>query len=523
MDEGLGLTLSERDEDILVRFIGAIDEGLPQVSLMTREGWAIAACAVTTAGTLGRAWLDGKAVEHDGGTVLGAARERVLRTGISLAADVYSQMSASLSGRMPGQSASMGALIENPQGAVAKIATRSVQLRALGEYDATAAIAKLSQIMPPELTLEIMDGTTPALLGLRGTLAQVCPGAGFEVTQDEQARAEQVTAVPPHADEKVPDAPASGAGKSVHEKGSRIMDENTTARTETAKAEPIYAHVKVSPTDVKLTGKTSETKSGKTMHHAFFNLPRGTNVNDVDLTGYQIFTKLADFQRDKLAKGEPITLRFNEKYPVEVFRGFDEAGQRIDPMKVDPWKFCSAVKAATAARDANRENYVRINVAREDVHPYTKMNAETGERTDMARVTLPEGTFAPSGEDISGRNVFLRMSKFNAKDLEAGRDNISFSVFKDSHITAFAEKDSGEAGVSVGGADLSRAVAGAREAARANEGAVEAPEGSLAELEGAVRAGVSYSADEMARRDADFRLGINESTLMTAVPEDDAR
>ncbi len=272
----------------------------------------------------------------------------------------------------------------------------------------------------------------------------------------------------------------------------------------TENGEKRYARIKVPAEQVFLTSKVYETAKGTEMRGAFIHLPKGTAIDGQDLTGYEILERLADFQVDRVADGQDVTLRFDPNYPVSVFKGFAEDGTRKDEVKVNAYALCSAIKNVYAdgqdvtlrfdpnypvsvfkgfaedgtrkdevkvnayalcsaiknvyrAREENREKYCKISVPRSNVRPFERVDEATGEVVKKAAVKLPAGTTV-DGQDLGGRTVFLYMSKFNEKDMDNQRDFIRFSIRRDAGVNVVADKGTDIADVRVSAEALSGAV-----------------------------------------------------------------
>ena len=207
-----------------------------------------------------------------------------------------------------------------------------------------------------------------------------------------------------------------------------------------------------------------------------------------------ILERLADFQVDRVADGQDVTLRFDPNHPVSVFKGFADDGSRKDEVKVNAFALCTAIKNVYRAREENREKYCKISVPRSNVRPFERVDEATTGRLKKAAVKLPAGA-SVDGQDLGGRTVFLYMSKFNEKDMDNQRDFIRFSIRRDAGVNVVADKGTDIADVRVSAEALSGAVESAvqmagREASDSKEG--DYP--GLSELEGVARMGSEMSA-----------------------------
>lgn len=92
-------------------------------------------------------------------------------------------------------------------------------------------------------------------------------------------------------------------------------------------------------------------RSGRTWQKAIVNIPSGTRVNGVDLTGYSLDTFLRDFHMQDKVLGKPVTFSFPENENIALFRGSGD-GKRT--LEVKPWDLTKAVKAEREAYQAQR-------------------------------------------------------------------------------------------------------------------------------------------------------------------------
>lgn len=454
--------MGRADVELLERFIGEVDTGFDRLALTTREGWAIASTAVMAGCMLSDAWREDP------------TREAELRGGLRIAASIVSRMSESMSGRVTSNAVCMRELIDDPAAVIGRINARAAQLHTLGAYNDAVAVARLSSVLSPELTIALLDADGPAAARLRGLLDEAAPGAGFAVESEIEVNTPDKG-----------DAAAEIGGKGASEMSEQNMTENGEKR---------YARIKVPAEQVALTSKVYETAKGMEMRGAFIHLPKGTVIDGQDLTGYEILERLADFQVDRVADGQDVTLRFDPNHPVSVFKGFADDGSRKDEVKVNAFALCTAIKNVYRAREENREKYCKISVPRSNVRPFERVDEATGEVVKKAAVKLPAGTTV-DGQNLGGRTVFLYMSKFNEKDMDNQRDFIRFSIRRDAGVNVVADKGTDIADVRVSAEALSGAVEGAIQAAERE--ASDTKEGDypgLSELEGVARMGSEMSA-----------------------------
>ena len=76
-------------------------------------------------------------------------------------------------------------------------------------------------------------------------------------------------------------------------------------------------------------------RDGRVFDMMRVNIPQGTRVNGVDLTGWQLDRFASPRMREAKLNGRPVTVGFKPGEAVELWRG---AGEQRETMRIDdPW------------------------------------------------------------------------------------------------------------------------------------------------------------------------------------------
>lgn len=128
------------------------------------------------------------------------------------------------------------------------------------------------------------------------------------------------------------------------------------------------------------------TKDGRSFEKMIINMPSGTKLNGVDVTGWSLDRFMSDAARNDKANGRPVTLTFKPEQAIELFKGKGEKKQTISIK--DPWTLAKALKAS-------REEYINR-------HTKTKNQSAEPERPSAAIGRNKEGNHIDmTGKDFS--------------------------------------------------------------------------------------------------------------------------
>lgn len=126
------------------------------------------------------------------------------------------------------------------------------------------------------------------------------------------------------------------------------------------------------------------SKDGRSFEKMIINMPGGTKLNGVDVTGWSLDRFMSDAARNDKANGRPVTLTFKPDQAIELFKGKGEKKQTIRIK--DPWTLAKALKAS-------REEYITK-------HTQKKNQAAEAERPSAAIGRNKEGNHI----DMTGKD-----------------------------------------------------------------------------------------------------------------------
>lgn len=118
-----------------------------------------------------------------------------------------------------------------------------------------------------------------------------------------------------------------------------------------------------------------EDSKGNLWDKAIVNIPNGTSMNGIDLSGYSVDVFLHANQKSQIANGEPVVCGFKEDEKVELFKG---EGKERETLRVDPWKLTSAIKE-------QREDYAAQRAAERAAQEQSEKKPSLSERQDAAK------------------------------------------------------------------------------------------------------------------------------------------
>ena len=151
-----------------------------------------------------------------------------------------------------------------------------------------------------------------------------------------------------------------------------------------------YARIKVPAEQVFLTSKVFETAKGTEMRGAFIHLPKGTELDGRDLTGYRVA------RAPRGLPGPPRGRRPGRRAPLRpeppglrlqgLRRGRtkdEDQGERLRPVHRHQERL--------QGPQENREKYCKISVPRSNVRPFERLDEATGEVVEEGRGQAARG------------------------------------------------------------------------------------------------------------------------------------
>ncbi|MBI0173962.1 hypothetical protein [Bifidobacterium sp. M0307] len=91
-----------------------------------------------------------------------------------------------------------------------------------------------------------------------------------------------------------------------------------------------------------------KAKDGRTFEKAIVNMPNGTRVNGVDVSGYALDRFMSDSMRQAKANGRRVTLSFPTDKRIELFKG--KGAERKTLQLDNPWELVKGIKASLQPR-----------------------------------------------------------------------------------------------------------------------------------------------------------------------------
>lgn len=125
----------------------------------------------------------------------------------------------------------------------------------------------------------------------------------------------------------------------------------------------------------------------KTWDKAIVNIPPGTNMNGIDLTGYSTDVFLRPWQKSQIANGEPVVYGFKEDEKIELFKG---EGDERESLAVDPWKLTGAIKE-------QREDYAAQKAAERAAQEQAEKQPSLADRQEATKNQISQD--AAGGKD----------------------------------------------------------------------------------------------------------------------------
>lgn len=124
------------------------------------------------------------------------------------------------------------------------------------------------------------------------------------------------------------------------------MVQDSPAKDEPKEKKPQWARVGI-PSQY-LRPYQMKAKDGRTFDKAIVNMPNGTKVNGVDVSGYALDRFMSDSMRQAKANGRRVTLSFPTDKRIELFKG---KGAERKTLQLDsPWELVKGIKASLQPR-----------------------------------------------------------------------------------------------------------------------------------------------------------------------------
>lgn len=104
-----------------------------------------------------------------------------------------------------------------------------------------------------------------------------------------------------------------------------------------------FAHVKIPCAFV--TPYTYTAKDGREYDKAYVSIPKGTNINGIDVGGYSCSVFMNDRMTQQHLDGEHVTLGFKSNEPISIWTGKKDSEQYpYKQFEVNPWNLVKAIK-----------------------------------------------------------------------------------------------------------------------------------------------------------------------------------
>ncbi|WP_205596014.1 hypothetical protein, partial [Streptococcus equi] len=104
-----------------------------------------------------------------------------------------------------------------------------------------------------------------------------------------------------------------------------------------------FAHIKLPA--AFLTPHTVQTKEGRSIEKAYVSIPKGTKINNVDISGFSCDVFVSDRMKQQMLDGDNVTLSFKGNEPVTIWTGKKDSEQYpYKQFQVKPWDFVKGIK-----------------------------------------------------------------------------------------------------------------------------------------------------------------------------------
>lgn len=130
-----------------------------------------------------------------------------------------------------------------------------------------------------------------------------------------------------------------------------------------------FVHITFPHQFVSSPFKSDPNEQGKTYNLAYVTMPKGVNVNGIDISGFQTKLFMSDRTIQQKLSGEPCTFAIRPDRDVSIWKNLEDGTHQS--FKVKPWDLTVAVKrqreAYRSEREAERPEVGRDEVGKDDL------------------------------------------------------------------------------------------------------------------------------------------------------------
>lgn len=123
------------------------------------------------------------------------------------------------------------------------------------------------------------------------------------------------------------------------------------------------------------------SKAGRSFEKMIINMPGGTTLNGIDVSGWSLDRFMSENARNDKANGRPVTLTFKPEQEVQLFKGKGEKKRTIRIK--DPWTLAKALKASREKYISNKHPQAENTTAESDKPSAAIGRNKEGNHIDM--------------------------------------------------------------------------------------------------------------------------------------------
>lgn len=185
-----------------------------------------------------------------------------------------------------------------------------------------------------------------------------------------------------------------------------MSDESNRQRTAPAAEGKIWPKVTLPNKFVNKPYQTKPNAQGKTYTMVIVDVPKGTEINDIEIGGFKARLFMGGYQMKAKAEGRPVTFSMNPNDTVKLWKGDGE--NRIE-LNVKPWDFTQAIKA-------QREAYAAAREQEREEGPLCLGQAEPEQSTPKDGAEVDNRGDEPEGIDELSEDAFVASDYYASQD-----------------------------------------------------------------------------------------------------------